>query len=503
MESLFLYSENRPLIFTDSFFWWLFAALLLVYQGVHKNISVRNAVLLGFSMYFYYLSSGFFFVLLIISTFIDYYIGEAIHKSDDQKRRKLLVALSVTANLLLLGYFKYTFFFIESINWTFGSDLEKLDLLSVIGNFIFGDEMFNERSIFLPVGISFFTFQTISYSVDLYRNKIKPVKHLGDFAFFVSFFPQLVAGPIVRASDFVPQIRQPYKLTQTQFGHAVFLIIVGLVKKILISDYISVNFVDRVFIDPLNYSGIENLLATYGYALQIYCDFSGYTDIAIGVALLLGFQLPLNFNSPYKAHNITDFWRRWHISLSSWLRDYLYIPLGGNRKGEVRTYANLLLTMLLGGLWHGAAGRFIIWGALHGGALALHKLWMRFMPQNEKKNSLWYKLLSGFITFHFVCLCWIYFRAASTEKAHEVIGQIVFDTNFTNLFTVLSGFSEVFWVMLIGYVMHLTPGKIKKRLEEFFIDLDDVAKAVLIFFIILFLFQIRTAELQPFIYFQF
>src|SRR5690606_35141846 len=266
----------------------------------------------------------------------------------------------------------------------------------------------------LPIGISFFTFQSLSYTIDVYRKDLTPTRSLLDYAFFVSFFPLLVAGPIVRASYFLPQLQQPLLVTREAFGRGVFLILAGLVKKAVIADYISVNFVDRVFDNPALYSGLENLLAVYGYALQIYCDFSGYSDMAIGIALLLGFQFPnnFNFNSPYRSLSITEFWRRWHISLSTWLRDYLYISLGGNRRGRLRTYLNQFITMVLGGLWHGASLRFLLWGAMHGVGLAVHKIWMSWTKNTWLGRSSWAgSFLSWILTFHFVCFTWIFFRA--------------------------------------------------------------------------------------------
>ncbi len=319
-------------------------------------------------------------------------------------KRKLFVATSVFINLSLLAYFKYAYFFTDLFNSAFNTDFEVINLLAEWTNNLFGSS-FNISQIILPVGISFYTFQTISYTVDVYRKKLKPVKNIIDFGFYVSFFPQLVAGPIVRAAEFIPQLYQKFKLTKQEFGHAIFLILNGLVKKMLISDYISINFVDRVFDSPLSFTGFENLMAVYGYSIQIYCDFSGYTDIAIGVALFLGFRLPINFNSPYKAMNITDFWRRWHISLSSWLRDYLYIPFGGNKKGKTSTYINLMITMILGGLWHGASLRFVIWGGIHGFGLVIHKLWVKLNLSFRKyyttrsSKNIFSHFISVFTTF--------------------------------------------------------------------------------------------------------
>jgi len=503
MESLLTYAEERPLIFTQAKFWLFFGILLLVYQLVYKKNSVRNGLLLLFSLYFYYLSSGYYFTLLLFSTLVDYYLGEGIYRSENAKLRKLFVTLSVAVNLSVLGYFKYTYFFVETFNGLTPLDLEVHNLLAEVAN-LFGAEMDVSR-IFLPVGISFYTFQTISYSVDIYRGKLEPVNNIMDFAFYVSFFPQLVAGPIVRASDFVPQIYKNYRLTPYEFGRATFLIINGLVKKVLISDYISVNFVDRIFAAPESFSGFENLMAVYGYSIQIYCDFSGYTDIAIGVALLLGFRLPLNFNSPYKATSITDFWRRWHISLSSWLRDYLYISMGGNRKGKSRTYLHLMITMLLGGLWHGPHLRFIVWGGLHGLALAFHKMWMEMTKhaQTPQKLSFAHHLTAGFITFHFVAFCWIFFRANSFELAGQMIGQIALNFHPEIIGQVLAAYANVFSVMLIGFAFHWMPGNWKEWAAQTFTRTPDFAKATIILAIIILLFQVKTSELQPFIYFQF
>ncbi|GHU83903.1 alginate O-acetyltransferase [Bacteroidia bacterium] len=332
----------------------------------------------------------------------------------------LIIGLII--NLLTLFYFKYAYFFTDLLNNIFGFRLQVYDIFAQIGNVLTGSERFDVGNILLPVGISFYTFQNISYIIDVFRKKVEPVKNILNFAFYVSFFPQLVAGPIVRANEFVPQIYKKYFLSRRQFGIAVFWILNGLMKKIILSDYIAVNFVDRVFENPGMFSGFENLVALFGYSLQVYADFSGYTDIAIGVAMLMGFYLPKNFNSPYKATNPGNFWKRWHISLSKWLQDYLYIPLGGNRNATFATYCclisiaiiamilsgsiwvalvivllaltlglvirfrpdkkrkietnfNQMNTMLLGGLWHGASWNFMIWGGLNGLGMIVYKFW--------------------------------------------------------------------------------------------------------------------------------
>lgn len=502
MFEQFLYRENDPLLFTNGIFWVFFGLLIVFYHFNSQRVSVRNYFLLAFSLYFYYLSSGYYFLLLIFSTAVDYYIGKAIYESDEVRKRKWLVALSVFVNLSVLCYFKYAYFFTDAFNSAFLTDLRTTNFLAIGINSLFGTDI-DIFKIFLPVGISFYTFQTISYSVDIYRKQVEPVKNIFDFGFYVSFFPQLVAGPIVRASNFVPQIYEPFKLNEVEYHRGIYLVLVGLFKKIFISDYISINFVDRIFAEPLSYSGFENLMGVYGYALQIYCDFSGYTDIAIGVSLLLGFRLPLNFKSPYKADSITDFWRRWHISLSSWLRDYLYISMGGNRKGRFLTYIFLLITMLLGGLWHGAHGRFILWGALHGGALAVHKIWMEVFDTKYKKQTPLYNFISGFITFHFVCFCWIYFRAENMLIAKQVLMQIGTAFHPELVFEILAGYKNIFLIMALGYFTHWVPQYWKDILQSNFREIPDFAKATLIVCIALLLFQLKSADSQPFIYFQF
>lgn len=327
------YDPRSPLIFSSAVFLFLFAGFSLVYVLLQRASTLRLLFVTLFSYYFYYKSSGFYFFLLALVTMSDYVLALCIHRFSARRAvARLCMGLSLAVDLGLLAYFKYTNFFGDVWASLSGGQFRSLD-------------------IFLPVGISFFTFQSLSYTIDVYRGHLAPLRNPLDYAFFVSFFPQLVAGPIVRARDFIPQIRRPLGVDRDMFGRGVFLIVSGLFKKAVISDYISVNFVERIFDNPGLYSGVENLFGVYGYALQIYCDFSGYSDMAIGIALLLGFRFPQNFDSPYKADSVTDFWHRWHISLSTWLRDYLYISLGGNRKGRFRTYLNLFLTMLLGGLY--------------------------------------------------------------------------------------------------------------------------------------------------------
>ncbi len=550
LKEIFLYSKDSPLLFSQLYFWLFFLVVLFFYSFLkHKRIS-RSAYLFFISLFFYYKSGGFFFFLLIFSTFSDYFLGKAIYFYKKKALKTLFLVISIVVNLGILAYFKYTYFLVDIFNEFSNSDLQAVDYLSQLSNSFFGTS-FEISKIILPVGISFYTFQTISYTVDVYRDRVKAVDNILDFGFYVSFFPQLVAGPIVRAAEFIPQVYEKYNITKADFNKAVYLILNGLFKKIIISDFISTNFVDRVFQDPASYSGFENLMGLYGYALQIYCDFSGYSDIAIGVALLLGFRLLLNFNSPYKAANITDFWRRWHISLSSWLKDYLYIPLGGNKKAsfgtyfftalilnslvvvailksylglaflglgansilfvlllsrkyKIHTYLNLLITMLLGGLWHGANLRFVLWGLLHGFALSVHKLYLIFFKSWQKTNF-FIRLLSIFITFHFVCFTWIFFRAENIEKAKIMISRIFNNFNFAGLIERVSNkdYIVIFGIILLGFVIHWISTPLKQKTVALFGRLPMFVKIIIVLIVIFIIYQGKVSEVRPFIYFQF
>jgi alginate O-acetyltransferase complex protein AlgI len=482
-------------------FWVFFTVAFLLFTLVYKKARFRNFYLVVFSLFFYWKSGGWYFLLLLFSTIVDYSIGKKIFKTDRKSSRKWLVALSVFINLGVLAYFKYSYFFIDNINELFGTEFMAVNIFPAIANSLSGSH-FNIENIFLPIGISFYTFQTISYTVDVYRKKVKPVKNILDFAFYVSFFPQLVAGPIVRASDFVPQIYKKYHLTRDEMGKALLLILTGLIKKILIADYLGANFVADVFSQPEKFTGFQNLTAIYGFAFQIYGDFSGYTDIAIGIALLFGFRLPLNFNSPYKAVNITDFWRRWHISLSSWLRDYLYIPLGGNRHGKLNTYKNLAITMLLGGLWHGAAWRFIFWGGLHGVALAFHKLSNEIFS-GVRSGRTWVKIFFAIITFHFVCFCWVFFAANDMHTGWVMLGQIFNHFYFSNMVETVLGYYNIYLVLLFALITHVLPVKWKETYTQAFIRIPDYMKVIVMIITAFLLYQVLSADIQPFIYFQF
>ena len=447
---LLSYDPQAPMLFSSGLFLFLFAAFAFFYGFMRRTPALRIWYVIAFSLYFYYKSSGIYLLLLVGVSVSDFWIGRAI------------------AHV--------------------GSRLEF-------------------QNIFLPVGISFFLFQSLSYTIDIYRGSLKPVDRWGDYLFYLSFFPQLVAGPIVRARDFLVQIRQnPITVSREMFGTGIYLIAIGLFKKAVISDYISLNFVDRIFDDPALYSGMECLAAVYGYALQIYCDFSGYSDMAIGLALLLGFRFPKNFDAPYHSATITEFWRRWHISLSMWLRDYLYISLGGNRKGRLRTYFNLLVTMVLGGLWHGAAIRFVLWGTLHGVALALHKLWLSVVPGAKVSGYQMHPLsrLAGIlVTFHLVCFGWLLFRADSMRTVQLMLHQITDNFHLQLLPQMLAGYGGVFALVGLGYLLHMLPGRADAAARRAVVASPFWVQVLLLASVAWGVMQIQSSSIQPFIYFQF
>ena len=485
------YHSDDPLIFSTSLFLFLFLGFTLVYFLLEKKMTARLLFVTAFSYYFYYKSSGFYFFLLAVVTVSDYFLARGIYRSrekygDRNTTSKWLLFLSLLVDLGLLGYFKYTNFFGKMIADCIGNNFQPWD-------------------IFLPVGISFFTFQSLSYTIDIFRGELKPVRSFLDYAFYVSFFPQLVAGPIVRARDFLPQIRRVPQVTSEMMARGVWFVAIGLVKKCVISDYISLNFVDRVFDDPSLYSGVENLLGIYGYTLQIYCDFSGYSDMAIGIALLLGFRFPQNFNTPYISASVSEFWHRWHMSFSTWIRDYIYISMGGNRKGKIRTYINLIVTMLIGGLWHGASLNFVVWGGMHGLALACHKF-LRTEVLHHDRHYLSQgirRVGAVLLTFHFVCFTFLFFRNVSFDKSVLMIQQMLFNMHWELLPGVISGYTYVMLLILLGYVAHFIPKTWKEKpialLQKGGVVLACLTLVVVIYLVI----QTKSSTIQPFIYFQF
>lgn len=643
--NIFAFDPNSPLLFTQFRFWAFLAVVFIGFALVAGSIKkhkgahlpgwhrvMRNGYLFLISLLFYYKTSGLFVGLLILVTCTDYLIAQGIYhvrwskksKEDDDRATRsykalALLCVSVAIDLGILCYFKYSYFFVDLFNQMCGTNFEVTNIAAKLANQAIGRPFWSVDRIVLPVGISFYTFQVISYTADVYKGIIRPVRNIFDFGFYVSFFPQLVAGPIVKASDFIPQLYRRYALSRTQFGIAIFWILNGLTKKIVLSDYLAVNFIDRVFANPHLFSGFENLAALFTYSLQVYADFSGYTDIAIGLSMLMGFYLPKNFNSPYKAENAQNFWKRWHISLSRWLQTYLYIPLGGNRnitfgtwfwiavitvaalilsgswivatvvllitcltlitalrKPEKRKhiYANMnsMITMLLGGLWHGASCNFMIWGGLNGVGMVVFKFWRdmhtikrviftaylfvililarrfsneTFLPLCNVLlvatafillcmiiKTIWQFYFSqqdhvrfvGFanstqrawniaVTFTFITFTRLFFRSGSNldpaianETAWNIAKTMIqqIGTKWTaNPLDIMAAYWSVFTLFVLGMIIHWLPERTKRRYRICFAKMPLPLMMIVSVAIVFIVYQFVTAEMQPFIYFQF
>lgn len=610
LKKIFLFNPDEQWIFTNFYFWVFFVVVFAMFSLFHSRILLRNTFLFFASLFFYYKTSELFVLILIFTTFFSYWAGSKIFKAKSEGGKKTYLLLGLIVNLLLLCYFKYSYFLTDVVNDLFGTSFRVFDAFAWLGNTAAGANIFDVDNIMLPVGISFYTFQSISYLMDIYRKRIEPVDNMLNFGFYVSFFPQLVAGPIVRASDFIPQIHKKFFLSRNQFGIAIFWILNGFAKKIIMSDYIAVNFVDRVFENPTMYSGFENLVALFGYSLQVYADFSGYTDMAIGVAMLMGFYLPKNFNSPYKAPNPGNFWKRWHISLSKWLQDYLYIPMGGNRGATFGTYCcivtitaigvilsgslwvaaaisvialiitvviwlkpekrlkihtnmNSMNTMLLGGIWHGASWNFMIWGGLNGIGMVVFKFWKNrnvylrtgillllliaflalaiFYPAPAFNiGVVWvgvifigtfirmvYNLFNGkskfstleycwavFQTFVFITFTRLFFRSGSNldpeeanltawNTAKDMVSQIGGKWDLNVIPQMVSEYSGVFMLIVIGMVIHWIPENFKRRYRIWFAKMPLPLMLLAVIVVVFVVYQFITAGLQKFIYFQF
>ncbi|MFH1530563.1 MAG: MBOAT family protein [Pseudomonadota bacterium] len=474
------------MVFSTREFGVFFVLVFFLTWALSDRVRARNTFLGAASLFFYACWSPLYLTLILFSVASNFYATRLMHPTEG-RRRKVWLWVGIGSNLVILFAYKYLGFATGSLQLLF--EALELDLQVPYIKFL------------LPVGISFYTFQSMSYTVDVYYRRFEPVKSLIEFGTFVSFFPQLVAGPIVRASDFLPQLKARSTLTDAQAGEAIHRILVGLVKKVAISDFLAVNMVDRVFENPAMYSSVEVLVGVYAYALQIYCDFSGYSDIAIGTARLLGFHIPENFAMPYRARNLRDFWRRWHISLSTWLRDYLYKPLGGSMgKWRWLTYRNLFITMLLGGLWHGPGWTWVAWGGLHGLGLA----WVRLFDERRKARgrpeptALWRQAVGIFLTFHFVCALWILFRAKTFPKAMEVFQALgEFSVQTPNLPV------SVLLAMGAGYLGHFLPDVVPKTSIRIFQRLPALGWAVVAAGVVYFLTLVASSDVVPFIYFQF
>ena len=613
LQNVFAFHAESPLLFTQFQFWAFFALVFAGFSLVRNRHLLRNTYLFFVSLLFYYKTSGLFVGLLVFVTCSDFLIAQAIDRCTTRWKRRAWLVLSVLTDLSILCYFKYAYFLTDVVNDLFGTQFVTYNVLADLGNTLLGGQPFRVDNIILPVGISFFTFQAISYTADVYKGLVRPVRNLLDFGFYVSFFPQLVAGPIIKASDFIPQLYRRYFLSRRMFGIAIFWIMNGLLKKIILSDYLAMNFVDRVFDNPDLFSGFENLMALFVYSLQVYADFSGYTDIAIGLSLLMGFHLPANFNSPYKATSCSGFWKRWHISLSRWLQTYLYIPLGGNRsitfgtyfwmclltgaalilsgnawialgvfivvcmvlftavrfpERRKKIYANLnaMITMLLGGMWHGASMNFIIWGGLNGVGMVIFKFWrdmglflrsllttavsllvwsLSLLAPSPWWNlilcfllfvtvSAWVRLLfhhtlaphmregrlawlerswAILVTFTFITFTRLFFRAGSNlnpaeanetawRTAQSMVARIGSAWN-VDVLQVCSAYWQVFLLFFLGMVIHWLPARLKRRYRIAFSRLPLPLMCLCVVLGIFFVYQFVSAEMMPFIYFQF
>ena len=635
IKYIFAFDAESPLLFTQFYFWAFFALVYALFALIigsdkvrvsNRKLHLRNVYLLFVSWFFYYKTSGLFLLILAFITISDWLIAGRIKANAEAKTKaKAWLCLSVVIDLGLLAYFKYAYFFTNMINDLFGTGFRVFDIFAYVGNGFAEAGRFSVDTIVLPVGLSFYIFQVISYTADVFRRRIQPVKNILDFGFYVSFFPQLVAGPIVRAEEFIPQLYKPFRLSRRVFGIAVFWIINGLAKKIIMSDYLAVNLIDRVFDNPLLFSGFENLFALFAYSLQVYADFSGYTDIAIGVAMLMGFYLPMNFNSPYKSQSPQEFWRRWHMSLGRWLKTYLYIPLGGNRKIGFGTYfwlsliafvsaaltgwwlwilipfglfmvivailnsslfrekmgtgrlkllysnLNSFITQVLGGLWRGASWNFIIWGGINGIGMIVEKIW-RQMNWHVRIVSmtlltlctcladlltnlpvwrlfsvwafiLWFgtairyvywlltkdKTISSQLsavnnaiaqawaivqTFTFITFTRLFFRSSSNldpatanevawATAKNMVNQIGGAWSNAIIPDFLWAYKYVVAMFVCGMVIHWLPTNWKRRYRLWFSAMPLWLMVIIVCAALVIIYQFITADMQPFIYFQF
>ena len=492
-KKVLLFDERNPLLFNSGLFLLLFVGFLLIYQAIRRWKNVKLIFVILFSLYFYYKSSAEYCFILLGVCVSDYILGRWMGFAKSDWIKRFIVFLNVGMNVGMLVYFKYFNLLYETFANITNTSFDALDII-------------------LPAGISFFTFRSISYIVDIYRGEMKPATNFLEYTFFLSFFPPLLAGPVVRAKDMLPQIKANPTATHAMVSEGIFLIIAGLIKKVIIADYISGNFVDRIFENPNLYSGFENLMGILGFVIQIYCDFSGYSDMAIGIALLLGYRFKDNFDSPFKSQNPTEFWRRWHISLSTWLRDYVYIPLGGNRKGKFRTHLNKMTTMVVGGIWHGASWMYLIWGAFQGVLLIGHKSISSIYraPRFLKNNP----ITIGFnilITFTLTAIGFVFFRFAISKPAIEdsmsSLNMMTHSLIYDFKPEIASQFIDAYFLIVVaiaaGYILHFTPRSWRDAMIGNMTKLNPVVQAVILAIVLFFIIQIRQSDLVPFVYLQY
>ncbi|MBI5729847.1 MAG: MBOAT family protein [Ignavibacteriales bacterium] len=490
ITGLLKYKSGDPLLFNTSLFLILFFLFLVIYNLFKNNKRARIISLIVFSFYFYYKSTEYFAAILIVSAVINFFFGKWIADTENFSLKRIFLALALILNLVLLGYFKYTNFILQAI-----SDLR-------------GTE-FNPFQIFLPIGISFYTFKALTYIFDIYYDTLKPTKNFLDFVLYLSFFPNVLMGPIDRAADFLPQINKESFISKEDLGRATFLICSGLLKTVILSSYLEDNFIGRIFEFPLRYTGVEILIAIYAYAIRLYCDFSGYTDLAIGISLFLGFKIMDNFNSPFKATSIADFWRRWHISFSKWLLDYLFKPVQISLR-RWKIFGNiigLIVTFFICGLWHGAGWNFILWGLYFGVlmsiALFLQKPKAKLYNALRINNTKFLRFFQIIITFHFIAFSFLLFRLNDLQIAKDMLSQIFEFFHGKVALQFVEKMPLIFGLIVIGFISHFFPVKIEAVIKRSVTALPLAGKIILLALVIWLVAQFKSADIQPFIYFQF
>lgn len=483
------FSPYDPLRFNSVFFFILFTAFFAVYTVAANRIRLRNILLLIFSYYFYYRVSGTAAIILLGISVSDFFIGKSIAGAESEKRKNMLLLLSVCIDIGLLAYFKYTNFFLEQWHYLAGTEYQ-----------------FSPLSILLPAGISFFIFKSLSYIIDVKREVIEPESDPINYFLYVAFFPNILAGPISKARDLLPQFRLPTTISSETIGKGFFLIMGGAFKKVVIADYLSNNLVQRVLEGPSYFNPMETLFAFYASALRFYCDFSGYTDMVIGIALLMGFTIHPNFNQPFLAAGVADFWRRWHITLNEWFSDYLYYPLAfGLRSMKlVGAILAVMLVFFISGLWHGAAWTFIIWGLSHGIFISLELLFAPLIRRAEEspfRKPL--KVVSVFITFHFIALSFVLLQSDTIGTAMVFFGNLFSAPDFSLFGEWYQVYQGPFWIMIAGYLLHFLPERMTSGAIDLFTRLHWIGKAVIFFIFIVLVYQVFSTESLPFIYLQF
>jgi len=479
------YNYHEELQFNSGLFWVLFIFFLPIYGMLKSRRKQMMVFVIAFSLFFFYKSSGFYFLLLVLTSLLDWFFALQIKNETTKTMRRLWLWLSIVISVGILGFFKYSNFILVNVNELLKSNFQPLDII-------------------LPLGISFYTFKTISYVVDVYKGKLEPTNNWLDYIFYLSFFPALAMGPIVRASHFLPQLKENKAPSKSMVYSGFWLVILGLIKKAVFADYIG-QYTMLAFNSADGYSGFELAMAAIGFTMQIYCDFSGYSDMAIGLGRIMGFDLGINFNFPYRSLNVTEFWKRWHISLSNWLMDYVYIPLGGNRKGKLRQYFNLMATMLIGGLWHGAAWNYIVWGGVHGVALVAHKMTKKPLDSLLPSDNNAVKFVSWFITFIFIVATMTIFGAGagSVETAWVVIKKSFVEFDIAYLPPFFAARKTFCYLLILIFALHFVPTRFYDRASEWFVRANWLTKFIVFVVVVQLVIQFSSAEVQPFIYNQF